>query len=88
MWGVSYDSEILLGVGGFNMDKGEELTMIDADIEIQKGNTGGVSVPGEVDRIATVELFQEISEGVRPKGPRAEFIWLGVKEIVFEVAHE
>ena len=61
--------EILLGVGGFNMDKGAELTMIDVDIDIQKGDVGGGSVPSKVDMIATVELFQESSERVMPMGP-------------------
>ena len=61
--------EILLGVGGFNMDRGAELTMIDADIDVQKGDMGRGSVPAEVDRIATVELFQESNEEVRPMGP-------------------
>ena len=35
--------EIFLGVGGFNMDRGAELTMVDADIDIQKGDMGGGS---------------------------------------------
>ena len=61
--------EILLGIIGFNMDRDAELTIIDADINVQKGDLGGGSVPGEVDGIATVELFQESSEGVRPMGP-------------------
>ena len=51
--------EIWLGVGGFNMDRGAELIMVDTDR----------SVPGEVGRIATVELFQENSEGVGHMGP-------------------
>ena len=45
------------------------MTIVNADINVQKGNMGGGSVPGEVDRIATVELFQESSERVRPMGP-------------------
>ena len=53
--------EILLGFYGFNMDIGAELTMVDADIDVQKGDVGGGS-----GQIATVELFQESSEGVRP----------------------
>ena len=51
------------------MDRDEELTLVDADIDIQKGDVGGESVPDEMERIATVELFQESSEGVRPMGP-------------------
>ena len=41
--------EILLGVGGFNMDRGAELTMVDADIDVQISDVGGGSVPSEVD---------------------------------------
>ena len=33
--------EVVLGVGGFNMDKDTELTMIDVDIDIQKNDVGG-----------------------------------------------
>ena len=55
--------EILLGVGGFNMDRGVELTMA-----MQTQTSRKVTWEGEVDRIATVELFQESSEGVRPMG--------------------
>ena len=39
------------------------------DIDVQKGDVEGGSVPSKVDRIETVELFQESSEGVRPMGP-------------------
>ena len=48
--------EILLGVGGFNMDRGVELTMVDADIDIQKNEVGGGRVPGEMNRMFTVEV--------------------------------
>ena len=33
--------EILLGVGGFNMDRGAELPMVNADIDVQKYDMGG-----------------------------------------------
>ena len=61
--------EILLGIGGFNTDRGAELTMIDVNIDVQKSDMEGGSVPSEVDRIVTVELFKENSKGVRPMGP-------------------
>ena len=51
--------EIWLGVGGFDKDRGAELIMVDTDR----------SVPSEMDRIATVELYQENSEGVGHMGP-------------------
>ena len=65
--------EILLGVGGFNIDRGVELAIVNADIDAHKGDVGGGSVSGVVDRIVTVELFQESSEGVRPMGPQYEY---------------
>ena len=61
--------EVLLGVGGFDMDRGAEMTMVNMNIYVQESDMGGGSVPGEVDWISTVELFKEISEGVRPMGP-------------------
>ena len=41
--------ELLLGAAGFNMDRGAELAMVDVDIDVQKGDMGGGSVPGEVE---------------------------------------
>ena len=32
--------EILLGVCGFSMDKGAELALVNADIDVQKGDVG------------------------------------------------
>ena len=61
--------EVLLGVGGFDVDRGAEMTMVNMDISVQKSDMGGGNVPGEVDGIRTVELFKEISEGVGPMGP-------------------
>ena len=61
---------ILLRAGRFNVDRSVELTMVNADINIQKGDKGWGNIPGEVGRIATVELFQKNSEGVRPMGPQ------------------
>ena len=33
--------EVLLGVDGFDVDRGAELTMVDLDIEVQKSDMGG-----------------------------------------------
>ena len=46
---------ILLMVRGFDVDGGVELTLVDVNIDIQEGDMGLGGVPGEVDRIATVE---------------------------------
>ena len=60
--------EVLLGVGRFDVHRGAEMTIFNTDIDIQKGDMGGGNVPGEVDRIPTVELYKEICEGVGPMG--------------------
>ena len=49
--------QILLMVGGFDEDRSAELTLLDVNIDIQEGDMGFGGVPGEVDRIATVEPF-------------------------------
>ena len=55
--------QVLLMVGGFDVDRGAELTLVNVNIDIQESNMGPGGVPGEVDRIATVEPFKEGGEG-------------------------
>ena len=45
------------------------MTMVNIDIDIQKSDMEGGSVPGEVNGRLTVEQFKEICEGVWPIGP-------------------
>ena len=56
-------------------------------------------MPGELDRIAAVETFKELGEGVGTMGPKEEnvvdktqpesgFFNSGVKEILFKETHE
>ena len=56
-------------VGGFDVDGGAELTLLDMNIDIQESDMGLGGVPGEVDRIATVEPFKEGGEGVGTMWP-------------------
>ena len=56
--------EILLLVGGCNVDEGAEVTLINANINSQESDMGLRSVQSEVDGITTVESFKEGSEGV------------------------
>ena len=56
--------QILLMVGGFDVDGSAELTLLDGNIDIQEGDMGLGGVPVQVDRIATVEPFKEGGEGV------------------------
>ena len=55
--------QILLMVGGYDVEGGAELTLVDVNINIQEGDMGLGGVPGEVDRIATIEPFKESDEG-------------------------
>ena len=56
--------EILLEVGGFHIDRGMEMTIIKAHIDVQKCDLGGVGVPSEFDEVITTEAFKELDEGV------------------------
>ena len=56
--------QILLMVGGFDVDRSAELTLLNVNIDIQEGHMGLGGVPGEVNRIATAEPFKEGDEGV------------------------
>ena len=51
--------EVLLEVGGFDV----EMTMIQVHINIQKHDLGGGGMPGEFDRTAAIETFDELGEG-------------------------
>ena len=41
--------EVLLGIVGFDVDRGAEMTVVNVDIDVQKSDVGGGCVPGEVD---------------------------------------
>ena len=62
LYGVA--AVVMLMVGGFDVDGGVELTLVDMNIDIQEGDMGLGGVPGEGDRIVTVEPFKEGDEGV------------------------
>ena len=56
--------QILLMVGGFDVDGSAELTLVDVNIDIQEGDMGLGGVAGEADMMVTVEPFKEGHEGV------------------------
>ena len=56
--------QILPMVGWFDADGSAELTLLDVDIDFQEGDMGLGGVPGEVERIATIEPFKEGGEGI------------------------
>ena len=90
--------EVMLEIGGFDMDGGVELTMIHTYINVKKCDFGG-DVPGELERIAAVEAFKKLGEGVGTMGPKEEnfidkmqpgagFLDSRVKEILFKETYE
>ena len=46
--------QVLLMVGGFDVDGGAELTLVGVNIDIQESDMGLGGVPGEVDWMTTV----------------------------------
>ena len=51
-------------VGGFNIERTVEMTMIQALIDVQKSDLGGGDMPNEFDRIVAIEVFKELGERV------------------------
>ena len=81
------------------MDRGVEMNMSQAHINVQKHDFRGGSVPIELHGIAAVEAFKELGEGIeimRPKEenvinktqPEVGFLKSRVKEILFKETHE
>ena len=66
--------EILLEMGGFDMDCSAELTVTNAVFNVQECDMGGGGVSCELDRIAIVEPFKEGGEGVTTMGPEQEYV--------------
>ena len=60
--------EILLEVGGFDMD-GSEMIMIQVHIDFQNCDLGGGGMLSEFDRIVAVQVFKELGEAVETMKP-------------------
>ena len=45
MWGDSYGNRSIVVVGGFDVDRGAEMTVVDMDINVQKSDMRGRRVP-------------------------------------------
>ena len=65
--------QLLLEVGGFDMNRDTELTIVNMHTDVQECDIGRGGLPCEVGRIAIVEPFQEGGEGVRPMGLKQEY---------------
>jgi hypothetical protein len=74
--------EILLEVGGFDMERGVEMTLTQVCINVQKR---GESVPSDLDGITVVEAFKQLGEGIGTMRPKEQnviddgFLESGVK---------
>ena len=63
--------EVLLEVGGFDVDGSMEMTMIKEHTDVQKHNLGGGDISGEFEGIMAIDAFKEQGEGggtLRPDG--------------------
>ena len=52
--------EVLLGFGGFDVDIGVEMTMIQVYIDFQTHDLEGVSLPIEFDKIVAIKAFKKL----------------------------
>ena len=64
-WGMPVGKvEVLLVVGGFDVDRGVEARLVNKDVSIQEGDIGRGDGPGKSDRVATIEVLKEEEKGI------------------------
>jgi len=74
-WGMAAGKvEVLLVVGGFDVDGGAEVRLVNKDVNIQEGDMGRGDGPGKSDRIATIEALKEEEKGIMTMSPQQEDI--------------
>ena len=74
-WGMPAGKvELLLVVGGFDMDGGAEATLVNKDVNIQEGDMGRGDGPGKSERVATIEALKEEEKRIMTMSPQQEDI--------------
>ena len=74
-WGMAAGKvEVLLVVGGFDVDGCAEVRLVNKDVNIQEGDMGRGDGPGKLDRIATIEALKEEEKGIMTMSPQQEDI--------------
>ena len=74
-WGMAAGKvEVLLVVGGFDVDGCAEVRLVNKDVNIQEGDMGRGDGPGKSDRIATIEALKEEEKGIMTMSPQQEDI--------------
>jgi hypothetical protein len=66
--------EVLLVVGGFDVDGNAETRLVNKDVNIQEGDMGMGDGPDKSDRVATIEAFKEQKKGIMTMSPQQEDI--------------
>ena len=61
-------------VGGFDVDGGAEIRLVNKDVNIQEGDMGRGDSPGKSDRVATIEALKEKEKGIMTVSPQQEDI--------------
>ena len=61
--------EVLLVVGGFDVDRGPDVRLVNKDVNIQEGDMGRGDGQGKSDRVATIGALKEEEKGVMTMSP-------------------
>ena len=74
-WGMAAGKvEVLLVVGGFDVDGCAEVRLVNKDVNIQEGDMGRGDGPGKLDRVVTIEVLKEEEKGIMTMSPQQEEI--------------
>ena len=64
-WGMSAgEVEVLLVVSGLDVDRSAKALLDNMYVSNNKGDMGREDGPGKLDRVATVEVFEEKEKGI------------------------
>ena len=70
---ASGNVEVLLVVGGFDVDGGAEARLVNKDVNIKEGDMGRGDGPSKSDRVASIEALKEKKE-IMTMSPQKEDI--------------
>ena len=66
--------EVLLMVGGFDVDGCAEVRLVNKDVNIQEGDMWRGDGPSKSDRVATVEALKQKEKGIMTMSPQQKDI--------------
>ena len=66
--------EVLLVVGGFDVNGDAEVRLVNKDVNIQEGDMERGDGPSKSDRVASIEALKEKEKGIMTMSPQQEDI--------------